>query len=179
MRSFDQIYKEEKRKIYGMILSKIYPDKETAEELTDNVLLKISQNLANFNSEFSSFDTWLFNITKNEIIDYFRSKRCKKKMQTNNVSDYVNSDGDEYFQFESILESDSEINESELFKKVNNILNGTKNIVQKKVCILRFFDDMDYKDIANELNIPINTVKIHISRMRTKLQEKLHTEYAI
>lgn len=189
MRTFEEIYRIEKPKVYRMLLVKVYPNKELAEELTNNVFVNVNDHLESFNSDISAFDTWLFNITKNVLIDYFRSKASNwklnkqtgevtKKMNVSNIESYVNSEGDEYFEvptYDKIFElSDQSVN-----AKVERILATVKNKEAVAVTRMRLYEGISFDEISKALGLSVVNAKVMFSRVREKLQNELQTSYAM
>jgi len=183
MRTFEEIYRVERPKIYRMLLVKLYPNKEVAEELTDNVFVKVSNHLdnpqkkGNYNPELSAFDTWLFNITKNVLIDYFRTTEFNRCIKTKNIESAVNSVGVEYFQI-ATHDPTFELTEQTLAIKVENILATIKNKEAVEVAKMRLYGDVSYDEISKELGLTVMNARVMFNRVKAILQNEL-TSYAM
>lgn len=140
---------------------------DNAEDITQDVFLKVWKNLRNFNIEKASFKTWIFTISRNTITDYLR----KKKMI--NFSELDNEEES----FESSIE-DPEVLPDESFSKLqdkeflNKILEKIPNHY-KEVLILYYQEEITFKEIGEILGKPLNTVKSYHHRALLKLRELL------
>ena len=130
---------------------------EQSEELTQDVLSTIWSKAYLFNPEKSKFTTWSFTIARNKKIDFYR------KTKKNNINEddirsflYQNEEGNDY-------EIESTIN------KIKEELD--KN--QQKLIKMSFFEQKSHKNIAEELEIPLGTVKSRIRSALNKMQKFL------
>ena len=74
MNNFEIVYKENADDILKYVSFKIQ-NFETAQEITNDVFMKVHKHWKNFDRKKSSMRTWIINITKNTVIDYFRMKK--------------------------------------------------------------------------------------------------------
>ncbi len=139
--------------LYGVVL-RIVQLPEVAEEVVQDVFLKIFRNIASFDENKGKFYTWAVNIARNAAIDATRT------------SDYRNRQKTDQFDFVVYRES----NPATPF--VEGI--GLKDLVNKleekhrKVIDLAYFQGYTQTEIEQALNIPIGTVK---TRMRLAIKE--------
>lgn len=173
MENFNKVYKEYYSKVFNYVLSRINYDKSIAEEITDDVFIKISEHLSEYDKDKSKLSTWIYFITNNKIIDYYRSKG--KKM-TVNVSDYVNDNGEPSFQYVSDNKTDDSLIKKNIKDSVKRAMSKL-NEKEQKIAVLYFIEEMKYFEIAQILDIPMGTVKGLISRIRGKLQKSLSKTY--
>lgn len=169
MTSFETVYNAHKEQIFYFILTKV-GNKEVANELTNDTFIKYSQN--DFDENQSALLTWLHNLAKNSVIDYFRKE--KKRRNDVSINSLVDTDGKEYFEFVSpeTTKADSLVNRNEFINKFNIALDGL-NPLHKKVSILYFINEMKYNEISEICDIPLNSVKNAIGRSRKVLQSTL------
>ncbi len=130
---------------------------EQSEELTQDVLSTIWSKAYLFNPEKSKFTTWSFTIARNKKIDFYR------KTKKNNINEddirsflYQNEEGNDY-------EIESTIN------KIKEELDQN----QQKLIKMSFFEQKSHKNIAEELEIPLGTVKSRIRSALNKMQKFL------
>ena len=130
---------------------------EQSEELTQDVLSTIWSKAYLFNPEKSKFTTWSFTIARNKKIDFYR------KTKKNNINEddirsflYQNEEGNDY-------EIESTIN------KIKEELDQN----QQKLIKMSFFEQKSHKIIAEELEIPLGTVKSRIRSTLNKMQKFL------
>ena len=130
---------------------------EQSEELTQEVLSTIWTKANLFNSEKSKFITWSFTIARNKKIDFYR------KNKKNNF----NEDDIREFLYLNNTVSDYEIESS-----VNKIKKDLDQNEQKLIN-MSFFEQKSHKKIAEELEIPLGTVKSRIRSILNKMQKFL------
>lgn len=145
-KAFSRLFTMYNEAIYGIINS-IVRDEKVAEELVQDVFIKVWNNASSYNIDKGRFFTWLLNIARNTAIDETRSKSFKnsrKNLSTSNFVDIVRS-------------SDS------LNKKTNSI--GIKKFVDalKPACIkiidLLYFKGFTQAEASEALEIPLGTLK--------------------
>lgn len=137
---------------------------EDADDVTQNVFIKIYQNLESFKSE-SKISTWIFRITYNETIN-FMNKRAKENSisfedYSLNVADSL--DTDEYY-------SGDEIN-LKLQKAIAKLPEK-----QRVVFMLKYYDEMKYEQISDILGTSVGALKASYHHAVTKIKEFLETE---
>jgi len=151
--------------IYFMIL-KMVNNKEDANDLTVEAFAKAFENIDKYKPDFA-FSTWLFKIATNNCIDFIRKKRLKT---TSIDSAYDNQDGEEV---RIDFASEGLDPEEKMIKKQKNDLMRTivDNLPAryKQLVILRYFDERSYEEIAEELKLPVGTVKAQLFRARDLL----------
>lgn len=149
--------------IYYMLL-KMVNNKSDAEDLTIEAFGKAFKNIAQYTPNYA-FSTWLFKIATNNCIDFIRKKKA------NLIS--LDHSSDDQESMSAPLQSDSPDPEEDMIKNQRMAL--TRSIVSKlkpryKTLVeLRYFKEYSYEEIANELNLPIGTVKAQLFRARELL----------
>jgi RNA polymerase sigma factor (sigma-70 family) len=168
----DAAYKKLMKKYHDAIYNFIYRmihDKHQVEDLTQEAFIKAFQSLASFNEEYA-FSTWLYKIATNNSIDYIR----KRKLQTYSIDKPIDAkDSDYAFELpDDSYETDQEMISDQRAKMLNEAI---KRLPEKyhKVIHLRHVDEKSYEEIAEQLNLPIGTVKAHIFRAREILYKTL------
>jgi RNA polymerase sigma-70 factor (ECF subfamily) len=145
-----------------------------AEDLTQDVFLKLYKNLASFDTQKGSFQTWITTLARNLLVDHFRRTRIDR------FSDSLDStfDGSEDGPTMADRLADSRPSQEnhvaglELRGRIQDALKQLSPELREAV-ILRDLEDMDYKEIAQVLRIPEGTVKSRISRGRGELAKLL------
>lgn len=171
MLDFNVVYKENKGKLTKYVKARVYPHTEIAMEIVDDTFIKVNEHLKNFDENKANIRTWIFTIANNKLTDYYRSIKLDKKCKVN-VSDYVNSDGDEYFQIDSNEKTDGIISHSEKFKNsiscANRVVDAMAELsdTYRNIAAMRFIDEMSYEEISVKLNLPLGTVKTNIFRAK-------------
>jgi len=146
-----------------------YKDKESAEDLTQEVIFKAISKIPSLKST-DNIKSWLYTIAKNTFINEYRSKKVKPKsiFITEQSENLVESIPDNYDSIQNV-ESNVEFIYAQL-KRVNP---------KYLKCIELYMEGNKMKDISLILNIPINTVKSRIligrKEMRKNIQPILET----
>ena len=172
--TFNELYKDYKGLVMSQLRQKI-KNVSVCEELCNDIFLKVNEVLSAFDCERAKFSTWIYSFVSNKIVDYFRSEG-KKAMQTTNVSDFVNSEGQEAFNFVDNNNASTPIECAELHTKINQALNSLKPIY-KQIAEMFYIEQLKYEEIAERLNIPMGTVKGTLLRAKVMLQNSLQAEY--
>ncbi len=137
-----------------------------AEDLTIEAFGKAFKNIDQYTPNFA-FSTWLFKIATNNCIDFIRKKRAS------HVSLDQTVDGEDSLAPSSMIQSDVLDPESYMINKQK--IKHMRNVVSKlkpryrTLVELRYFKEYSYDEIAEELDIPIGTVKAQLFRARELL----------
>lgn len=165
--AYAMLMKSYKKPVYHMIL-KMVRNVDDAEDLTIEAFAKAFKNLHKFKKDYT-FSTWLFRIATNNTIDFIR----KKKLETTSLSSsYTDDNGTTV----SIDLPDKELNPQEKAIKSQKIeliqLFVTKLPAKyQRLVRLRYFDELSYDEIAQELDAPLGTVKAQLHRARELLSD--------
>ncbi|HEX4030290.1 MAG TPA: RNA polymerase sigma factor [Terracidiphilus sp.] len=144
-----------------------------AEDLTQDVFLKIYSNLASFDSTRGSLPVWIATMTRNLLVDNFR--RTRNQRATSSLDEGWDSVEDlkPIDRLTSRGPSQHDLAAGkELSRMVQDAL-AQVSVELREAVILRDLQDMDYKEIAQVLGIPEGTVKSRISRGRAELARLL------
>lgn len=159
--------------IFYMILKMVNNEKD-AEDLTIEAFGKAFKNIHSYAPNYA-FSTWLFKIATNNAIDFLRKKRNAQK----HVS-IEQKDSDEPDATYVPLPSDSLDPEESMIMKQRELLMRTVvsklNPLYRKLIELRYFKEYSYMEIAEELDLPVGTVKARIHRSKQLLLNTLRRE---
>ena len=146
-----------------------------AEDLTQEVFLKLYRNLASFDVERGSFQTWITTLARNLLVDHFRRTRLERASDSLDASFSGDDDGATLGDrlADPHPSPESHAAGMELRVRIQQALAQLSPELREAV-ILRDLEDMDYKEIAQVLRIPEGTVKSRISRGRGELARLLH-----
>lgn len=155
--------------IYFMML-KMVKNQADAEDLTSEAFSKAFNNLPQYSPSFA-FSTWLFKIASNNCIDFIRKKRINAISMDNN---YQNKDGDSMkmdFKAESLNPEEEAIKKqkAKLMREVVKELKPRyRDLIEK-----RYFEELSYDEIAEDMDLPLGTVKAQLFRAREILAKKM------
>ncbi len=149
--------------VYGFMLKRTENETD-AEDITIETFSKAFDKIATYNPEFQ-FNTWLIAIAKNVHIDLLRKKKSslfveltdEEDQRTYNIADSTPSVEDALI---------TEQNLSRLLQFIKELKPHYQEVIQ-----LRYFQEMSYQEIANQLNEPLSNVKIKLLRAKKLLAE--------
>jgi RNA polymerase sigma factor (sigma-70 family) len=170
--AWSELVRTHHRRVYGLCY-RFTGNPTDAEDLTQDVFLKIFSNLASFDMARGSLQVWITTMTRNLLVDNFR--RTKNQRATSSLDEGWEST-EELRPIDRLTSSAPSPHESaaqkELAKMVQNAL-ARVSVELREAVILRDLQDLDYKEIAQVLGIPEGTVKSRISRGRAELARLL------
>ena len=181
-KEFNAMYLDNKDEVFSYINWKV-GNIHNAEDLTADVFNKAYRLIYTdkiehrFNPAKSNIKTWLRTIANCAIIDNSRTD-INKRFQC--VSDFVNSEGDETFQFvaSKTANADFELENNILKERLSSAFSNLKP-KYKRIAEIYFLQEKNYNEIVEILNVPIGTVKGMINRVREMLQGDLKGLYFV
>ncbi len=169
-RAWQELVTAQHRRIYG-ICYRFTGSPTDAEDLTQDVFLKLYRSLSNFDPAKGAFSTWLTTLTRNLLVDHFRRTRQDRATDSLDVS-FSSEDGDGPTRAEQLADTrrtqHDQVAGAQLRARIQHALRQLSPELREAV-ILRDLQDMDYKEIAGVLRVPEGTVKSRISRGRGEL----------
>ena len=160
------------RRVYGLCY-RFTGNAADAEDLTQDVFLKIYANLASFDGGRGSLQVWIATMTRNLLVDNFR--RTRNLRATSSLDEGWDGEDDlrpvDRLTARGVSPHEAAA-QKELAKMVQAAL-AQVPMEMREAVILRDLQDMDYKEIAQVLEIPEGTVKSRISRGRAELARLL------
>lgn len=165
--AWEQVVRLHSRRVYNLCL-RFTGRPQEAEDLSQEVFLRLYRNLAQYRAESGNFTTWLTALTRNLLIDHYR--RSRNDRRTDAIEDHPAVDvptlpGTGLDQIVWGREAQEHIQRA--LCRLSPEL--------REVVILRDLQDMDYKSIAAALSVPEGTVKSRINRGRLELARLLRT----
>ena len=158
--------------IYYLVL-KMVNSSENAEDLTIEVFGKAFSNLKQYQPNYA-FSTWLYRIATNNCIDFIR----KQRISTTSIdSTFDDGEGEKMH----IQIKDSGLNPEEKAMKKQKV-KYLREVVKKlkphysKLIELRYFKELSYDEIAEEMEMPLGTVKAQLFRAREFLAKLLSND---
>jgi RNA polymerase sigma-70 factor (ECF subfamily) len=164
------------KRVYGLCY-RFTGNAADAEDLTQDVFLKIYMNLGSFDATRGSLPVWITTMTRNLLVDNFR--RTKNHRATGSLDegwDQTEELRPHLSAIDRLADGSPSPHEAaarnELKKMIEQALMKVSFDLREAV-ILRDLQDLDYKEIAQVLGIPEGTVKSRISRGRAELARLL------
>lgn len=152
---FEYLYDRYSAALLGIIMRSI-PNEDVANDVLQDVFVKIWKNIASYQPEKGRLYTWMLNIARNSSIDYQRSAQNKKDSVNQNLEDSVYH-----------VDSSHQVNQETDVIGLTSILNKL-NEDQKAVIELVYLKGYTQDETSKLLNLPLGTVK---SRVRSAIIE--------
>ena len=149
-----------------------------AEDVTQEVFVKVDRNLAGFQGK-SSLSTWIYRIATNTALDKLRSKAHRQDKQTSSLSntadgsDIDTADADVY-EDRKELSADREAIRSEMTECIREFV-GRLSPDYQTVIVLSELKELKNQEIADILEVSLHTVKIRLHRARARLKQEFES----
>lgn len=168
-RAFDRLTQRYRKSVYYLIF-RMVRNAEDAEDLTQDTFVKSHGSITKFDPKFA-FSTWLFRIATNNCIDFLR----KRRMQMLSINETLNQDegGGLYLQLvDPELIPYEELQKQQRHRYLMLAIEQLPERYQKLVH-MRYFLELSYDEIAEQLSLPLGTVKAQLHRSRELLNQTL------
>lgn len=157
-KGFQLLVSKYKEPIYYHV-RRILVDHEDANDVVQNVFIKIWKNLESFRED-SKLYTWIYRISNNEALSFIKSSKSKYLVSLDEVSET----------FEDSMASDPLIKGDTIQRKLVQAIN-TLPARQKMVFNLRYFSNMNYQDMSEVLGVSVGTLKASYHLAVKKIEE--------
>ena len=172
-RAFDELLSRNQDKIFTYIMY-VVKDEDLANDLFQETFLKVITKLQNGQySDTGKFSWWLTRIAHNVVIDHFRAQKSSKIVEAPKDNDLSNLRSDAV----QNLRRESELNNEQVMEDIKRLVEALPES-QRDVVNMRFFQELSFKEIAEQTNVSINT---SLGRMRYALinLRKLTRQYGV
>jgi RNA polymerase sigma-70 factor (ECF subfamily) len=168
--AWEELVRLNTRKVYGLCYRFTGSGSE-AQDLTQEVFLRVFRTIRTFRSAEGSFGTWLARVTRNLLIDHYR--RTRQERVTDSIEEQL-----------PLLEeaggaASARPDQGVAGREASEILQATLQKLSpdlREAVILRDLQEMEYREIAEVLAIPEGTVKSRINRGRAELGRLLRKQ---
>lgn len=165
--AWEDLIRVHSRRVYGLCFRFTNSGSE-AQDLTQEVFLRVFRTLKTFRSNEGSFATWLARVTRNLLIDNYR--RTRQERVTDSIEGQL-----------PLIEEEGPVasakpDEMVAGREASEILQAALQTLSpdlREAVILRDLQEMEYREIADVLQIPEGTVKSRINRGRAELARRL------
>lgn len=163
--AFAKLMNRYKDSIFFMVLKMIH-NRDDAEDITMESFSKAFNNIERYDQKYA-FSTWLFKIATNNCIDFIR----KKRLETTSIDKTTENDkGDE---IGIDIKSDA-LNPEEGMMKAQRVFSVRAHLNKldpkyRQLIELRYYEELSYEEIAEQLELPLGTVKAQLFRAKDML----------
>jgi RNA polymerase sigma-70 factor (ECF subfamily) len=165
--AFESLLSHYEKAIYNYVFKTI-PQKQEAEDITQEVFFKVYKNLQKIDIN-GNFTAWLYKVATNTTFDHLRRKKRKPELLIIDDEDAhfeTVDDTPAYLGLEQLQDSE------QLGKAMSNLRPEYKSIL-----LLYYYQDYSYQEIAEIMDLPINTVKTYLHRARQNLKSEFKILY--
>jgi RNA polymerase sigma-70 factor (ECF subfamily) len=167
--AWEDLVKVHTRRVYSICYRFTNSDPE-AQDLTQDVFLRVFKNLRSFRAGEGLFVVWLTRLTRNLLIDHYRRTRMDRA--TDSIED----------QTAALEENTAAIARTEGMlagREASEVLQAALQKLSpelRETVILRDLEELEYREIAKILNVPEGTVKSRLNRGRAELAKALRRQ---
>ena len=158
-RAYGFLYDNYSKALFTIILQ-VIPKQEVAEDVLQDVFLKIWQNIKSYDASKGRLYTWMLNIARNQAIDKTRSKEFNNQSKTIELSENV-------YSREGVA---GRIDDVGLKKTISNLPEESRQLLE-----LSYFQGYTQEEISKMLNIPLGTIKTRIRATIIHLRKLIGT----
>lgn len=148
------------------MMYKMVHNREDADDLVLEAFGKAFRRLESYTPNFA-FSTWLFKIAINNCIDFIR----KRRLNLLSIDDSITSNGKQDFSGNiraAVLDPEERYIQQQRIKLMQKVM-GKLTPKYRLMLEMRYFEELSYQEIANELEIPLGTVKAQLFRAKELL----------
>ncbi len=164
--AWEELVKAHTRRVYGICLRFTGKDSE-AQDLTQDVFLRVFRTVRSFRSGEGSFTVWLTRLTRNLLIDHYR--KTKKDRVTDSIENQLPM-------IEESARAETRADSALAGREASEALQAALERLSpelRETIILRDLQEMEYREIALVLGVPEGTVKSRLNRGRSELARVL------
>lgn len=175
--AWEEIVQRYNRRIYN-ICYRFAGSADDAQDLTQEVFIKIFRTMSSYDMERGAFMTWVATVTRNLLVDHFRKSKQDRMTDSLDATPLEHEDAMPLSDKieDKAMPADAHVQSRETKETVQRALQKLSPELREAV-ILRDLQDMDYREIATVLKVPEGTVKSRINRGRGELARLLQRTY--
>ena len=159
LENFAPLYDAYVRKIYNYLFYRVR-HREMAEDLTSLTFTKALERIRSYDAGKGKFNSWLYQIAKNSLIDHYKNRRPAEGLET--AADLAGKQN-------VAAEAEARISLEKVQKYLQNLDEAKREIIT-----LRVWDGLTHREIAEILGISEANSKMTFSRALAKLQKDLN-----
>ena len=144
----------------GLIIhcEQLVHDRQEAEDIAQDTFIKAYERIRTFDKEKGRFSTWLYRIAGNKAIDYLR--RNKRKVDVEHIEELAD------------IATEPQLLEDEAMH-IRSLVDSLEPPIYSQIIKAYYWQGKNYKKIAEEYGLSINTVGTWLKRAKSQLKEQL------
>lgn len=156
--AYDELFVRYSSQVQAMLTVRCLGNESQAKDITQEAFIKAFVNIEKFDPQYT-FGQWIYTIARNLFIDYTRRRRSESCEVDHEIPCYQPN-------------PEQRVINSQNNRRIEEALHRLP-IHYQKVFELRYMQDISYEEIAQELNLPLGTVKTQIHRARERFMREL------
>jgi RNA polymerase sigma factor (sigma-70 family) len=163
--TFDEIYLEHYKMVFNLALQYVQ-NTEDAEEITQDVFVKVFDNLNSFKKQ-SSLKTWIYRMAINQSLDFIKAKNAQKRSFLSSI--FSINDSNFKFQPSNFNHPGIELEQKEACQKIFEAINQLSDN-QKTALILLKIEDKSQAETAEIMNLKVKALESLFQRAKNNLE---------
>lgn len=148
---FEEIYNDYYQRVLSFIKARL-KDQYEAEDLTSDVFFKCYKNIEKYDPDKAAVSTWIFTIANNTLKNHYRDNKQNASI-----------DGMEGFDVPYEEDFDQAVRLEEVRNYLDRVLSELDD-TKRQILLMRYYDEMKTRDIAEELGMSAGNVRVILSR---------------
>jgi len=165
------LYDRYSRTVFGVGLKLLEGDRSSAEEVVQEVFLKVWRSSHTFDPSRGNFSTWLYRVTRSAALDLYRKR-------TSRIRPVPEGDSQIDAARDSSASPEEIVDESWLSWRISRALEGL-GASQREVIELAYFQGLSQSEISRLTGVPLGTIKTRTSSAMKRLRRGLSGEDAL
>ena len=160
-----ELYDATSRLVYGLVL-RLVREPATAEDITMEVYLQVWRTAQSYNATRGSVNSWLITVAHSRAIDYLRSSHARFEQHKQSLDDAVHELRD------GAASPEAEVDGKDRAEVVRQAMASLPE-EQRQLIELGYYSGLSHSEIAEQLGMPLGTVKSRIRTAMLRLRELL------
>ncbi len=143
---------------FGHFIKKVM-NRDVAEDLTQDVFLRILKNIQHFNESAGDFSAWVWRIAKNRLIDYYREKKTISFFDLETI--------------QTLTDENENLSEKIMVEKIYRLVKKL-HPKEQQLFTLRFVLGLSYKEMVKTTHKSETSLRVAVHRIKNKLKKIIH-----
>jgi len=164
--AFEQLVRRHQQKVFGLV-ARILHRQDDVEDIAQQVFLKVYLSLRRFDQR-AAFSTWLYKITVNECWDHLRKKKVRPLVYESDLSE------EQVSRLDGIATMDRPVEGLDAQAQTRQMLDWVLEVLpeqDRELLLLKEVEGFSVQELAEILNLNVNTVKVKLFRARGRVME--------